>query len=98
MKIISILHNDLTNTDLALYIKDNYLDDIDLPPLPPRNTDEVTQTKSGLPVLKIEFWRNEKFKKYFFWGERVWFSQDEDTDFVKRGSPWVDFLEIYNNF
>jgi hypothetical protein len=98
MKIISIIKNNLTNTDLALHFKDNYPDDTDLPPLPPRNTTHITHTKSGTPVLQVEFWRNEKFKKHFWSGEPIWFSQDEDTDFFKRSSPWLEFLEIYNSF
>jgi hypothetical protein len=97
MKIISIIHNNITGKDLAVYFKDNYSDDIDQPPSPPRNTTHVTHTKSG-PVLQIEFWRNERFQKYFWLGEKVWFEAEDHTDFVKRGSQWLEFLEIYNSF
>jgi len=95
MKIINILHNDISNSDLAVCFRDNYLDDIDQPPLPPRNTSHIIHTNSGIPMLQVEFWRNGKFKKYFWFGEKVWFSQDEDTDFVKRGSQWLDFMDVY---
>jgi hypothetical protein len=98
MKIINIIKNDITGSDLAVYLKDNYPHDTDEPPTPPYNTAEIAYTKSGMPVLQIEFWRNPRFQKYFWHGESVWFSQDEDTDFVKRGSPWLEFLEIYNSF
>ena len=98
MKLISIIKNDITGSDLAVYLKDNYSHDGDFPPTPPCNTTHVTHTKSGMPVLQVEFWRNEKFKKYFWSCEPIWFSQDEDTDFFKRGSPWLEFIEIYNSF
>lgn len=98
MKLISIIKNDLTNTDLAVFLKDNYPDDIDFSPSPPRNTDNITHTKSCLPVLQIEFWRNQRFQKYFWFGEKIWFNAEDHTDFVKRGCPWMEFLEIYNSF
>lgn len=98
MKLISIIHNDLTNSDLALYLKDNYAHDPDSPPLPPCNKTTVTHTKSGLPVLQIEFWRNEKFKKYFWLGEVLWFDAEANTDFVKHESQWLEFLEVYKSF
>jgi hypothetical protein len=98
MKIIGILHNDITDSDFAVNLKDNYPDDTGLPSTPPRNSAKIAHTKSDMPVLQIQFWRNEKFKKYFWFGEKVWVSQDEDTDFVKCGSQWLEFLEIYNSF
>jgi len=98
MKIISIIKNDLNNTDLAVCFKDNYPHDGDFPPTPPRNSVNIAHTKSGMPVLQVEFWRNEKFQKFFWLGEKVWVSQDVDTDFVKHGSQWVEFLEIYESF
>jgi len=98
MKIISIIKNDITGSDLALYFKDNYPHDCAESPLPPRNSTHITHTKSGLPVLQIEFWRNEKFKRYFWFGEKVCFDAEDNTDFVKRGNQWLDFLEIYNGF
>lgn len=98
MKIISILHNDITNSDFAVYLKDNYPDDTGLPSTPPRNSAKIAHTKSDMPVLQIQFWYNEKFQKYFWFGEPVWFSQDDNTDFVKHGSPWSRFLEIYYSF
>jgi len=98
MKLISIIKNDLTNTDMGLYFKDNYPHDGAESPLPPRNTAHITRTKSDMPVLKIEFWRNEKFQKYFQFGEKIWFDAETNTDFVKRGNQWLEFLEIYNSF
>lgn len=98
MKLISIIKNNLTNKDLALYFKDNYPHDFDQPPTPPRNSTHITLTKSGLPMLQIEFWRNEKFKKYFWFGESVWFDAEDHTDFVKRGNQWLEFLEVYESF
>jgi len=98
MKLISIIKNDLTNADLAVYMKDNYSHDPDSPPLPPRNSTHITYTKSGLPVLLVEFWRNEKFKKYFWLGEVLWFDAEDHTDFVRRGNQWQEFLEIYKSF
>lgn len=98
MKLISIIKNDLKGSDLAVYFKDNYPHDSDESPLPPRNTADVVYTKSGMPILQIEFWRNERFQKYFWQGEVVSVIQDENTDFVKRGSPWLEFLEIYESF
>jgi len=101
MKIISIIKNDITNTDLALYFKDNYPHDGNGPPsspLPSHNTAHITSTKSDMPVLQIEFWRNEKFQKYFWFGEVLWFDAEDNTDFVKRGNQWLEFLEIYESF
>jgi hypothetical protein len=98
MKIISIIKNDITGSDLAVYFKDNYPHDIDLPLLPPRNTTDVVYTKSGLPVLQIELWRNKKFKNYFLFGEKVWFDPEANTDFVKNGSQWLEFLDVYESF
>jgi hypothetical protein len=95
MKIISILHNEITGSDLALCFRDNYLDDVYQHPSPPHNSANIAHTKSGMPLLQVEFWRNEKFKKYFWFGEPIWFSQDEDTDFVKHGSKWLDFMDVY---
>jgi hypothetical protein len=98
MKIISIIKNDVTNSDLAIYLKDNYPHDLDDLPTPPHNTAEIAYTKSGMPVLQIEFWRNPRFQKFFWRGEVVSVIQDEDTDFVKHGSPWLEFLEVYESF
>jgi hypothetical protein len=95
MKIISIIKNDLNNTDLAVCLKDNFPDD-GAPPTPQCNTTSVTHNKSGLPVLQVEFWRNEKFQKYFWFSEPLSINIDDDTDFTKRGCPWSEFLEIYN--
>jgi hypothetical protein len=101
MKLISIIKNNLTNTDLAVYFKDNYPHDTDGPsssPLPPRNSTRITHTKSGVPMLQIEFWRNAKFQKYFWFGEKVWFEAEDQTDFIKNGRQWSEFLEIYSGF
>jgi len=98
MKLISIIKNDLTNADLAVYMKDNYSHDPDSPPLPPRNTAQITSPKSDMPVLKIEFWRNEKFQKCFWFGEKIWFDKEANTDFERRGNQWLEFLEIYESF
>lgn len=98
MKLISIIKNDITSSDLVVYFKDNYPDDVDLPRLQPRNTAKVVYNKSGIPVLQVEFWRNERFQKYFWFGEKISVLQDEDTDFVKRGSQWLEFLETYKCF
>lgn len=98
MKLISIIKNEVTNTDLVLYLKDNYSYDPDGPPLPLLNTAHITSTKSNMPVLQIEFWRNEKFKKYFWFGEVLWFDAEDHTDFVKRGNQWLEFLEVYESF
>lgn len=98
MKIINIIRNSFTYSDLAVYLKDNYPHDTDESISPPKNTADIAYTKSDIPVLQIEFWRNEKFQKYLCLGESVYFSQDENTDFVKRGSQWLEFLEIYNSF
>lgn len=98
MKIISITKNDITGKDIVVYLKDNYPHDIEELPTPPLNTADITYTKSGMPVLQVEFWRNERFQKYFWFGEKISVLQNEDTDFVKRGSPWLEFLEIYNSF
>jgi hypothetical protein len=98
MKIISIIKNDITRSDFAVFFKDNYRNDIDESPSPPRNTVDIKYIKSGTPILQIEFWRNEKFKKYFWFGEKISVIQDDDTDFVKRGSQWLEFLEIFNCF
>jgi hypothetical protein len=98
MKIISIIKNDVTNSDLAIYLKDNYSHDINESPGQPRNTTHVTQTKSGVLVLQVEFWRNSRFQKYFVFGESLSVSIDEDTDFNKRGRPWVEFKEVYESF
>ena len=100
MKIISIIKNDLTNTtttDLAVYLKDNYPHGGE-PPTPPRNSVNIAHTKSGLPVLQIEFWRNERFQKYFWHGEWIYFNADEDTDYSKGGNQWLKHLEVYNSF
>ena len=98
MKLINIIKNDITGSDLAVYFKDNYPYDIDEPTTPPCNTAEITYTKSGIPILKIEFWRNSRFQKYFWLGESVCFDAEENTYFVKHGNQWLIFLEIYNSF
>ena len=96
MKIIAIQHNPYTQSDFALYLKDNY-DDKGLVS-PPVNSDSLESTKSGLPLLKIEFWRNERFHEYFWRGESISYVDDDDSDFEKRGRPWPIFMEIYNSF
>lgn len=96
MKIISIIKNDITGSDFALFLKDNYPDDG--APTPPRNTTTIARAKSGMPVLQVEFWRNEQFKKYFWSSESLSVNIDDDTDFNKRGRMWVEFLEVYESF
>jgi hypothetical protein len=96
MKIISIIHNDITGTDLALYLKDNYAHDGS--PTPPQNATTIVHTKFVMPVLQIEFWRNEKFQKYFWLGEPLSVNIDDDTDFNKRGCSWLEFLKVYESF
>lgn len=96
MKIISIIKNDITGLDLAVSMKDNFSGD-DTPPTPPRNATTIAHTKSGLSVLQVEFWRNSRFQKYFWFGEPLSVVVDEDTNFYKRGRQWLEFLEIYES-
>lgn len=95
MKIFSIIKNPYAQGDFVLYLKDNYSDDGKVTPAV--NTDALTHTKSGLPMLQIEFWRNERFQEYFWHGECLSYVQDDDLDLVKRKNHWPEFLEVYNS-
>ena len=55
MKIISIIRN--AKSDLAIYFKDNLTFQ---GPVEPRNSVEITKSKSGMPMLIIEFWRSNR--------------------------------------
>lgn len=96
MRIISIINNPFTQSDFALYLKDNYEDDN--PPTLPVNSDSLERTKSGLPLLKIEFWRNERFQDLFWQGESISYVEDDYSDFVKRGRPWSVFMELIESW
>jgi hypothetical protein len=98
MKLITILKNNIPNTDLVVYFKDNHPHDYDEPPTPPRNTAAVTHTKSGVPVLQVEFWTNEAFRPYRFFSEPISYVGEDDTEFDKHGCRWLEFLEIYDSF
>jgi hypothetical protein len=96
MRIIGFINNPFTQSDFALYLKDNY--EGDNPPTPPVNSDSLERTKSGMPLLKIEFWRNEQFNDLFWQGEYISYVQDDDSDFEKRGCPWSEFMELYESW
>lgn len=92
MRIIGFINNPYTQIDFALYLKDNH--SIDGLVSPAVNSDSLESTKSGVPLLKIEFWRNERFQDLFWQGESISYVEDEDSDFVKRGRPWSEFIEV----
>ena len=96
MRIIGYINNPYTQSDFALHLKDNY-SDVGLVS-PPVNSDSLDTTKSGLLLLKIEFWRNERFHDYFWRGESISYIEDDNTEFEKRGRPWSEFKELYESW
>ena len=96
MRIISFINNPYTQSDFALHLKDNHSEEGLVSPAV--NTDIIVRTKSGLPLLKIEFWRNEQFNDLFWQGEYISYVQDDDSDFEKRGRPWPMFMELYESW
>lgn len=96
MRIIAIQHNPFTNQDFAVYLKDNHSNEGIVTPAV--NTDAITCTKSGMPMLQIEFWRNERFRELLWQGESISYVEDDDSDFVKRGRPWSEFLNVYESW
>jgi hypothetical protein len=96
MKIITIQHNPYTQSDFALYLKDNHSDEGLVSP--PVNSDSLDSTKSGMPLLKIEFWRNERFHELLWQGESISYVEDDESDFEKRGRPWAVFMELYESW
>jgi hypothetical protein len=96
MRIIGFINNPYTQSDFAMYLKDNY--EGDNAPTSPVNKDSLEKTKSGLQLVKIEFWRNERFQDLFWQGESISYVEDDNTNFEKRGRPWSEFLELYESW
>jgi hypothetical protein len=95
MRIIGFINNPYTQSDFALHLKDNYSNEGLVSP--PVNSDSL-ETTTGLLLLKIEFWRNERFQDLFWQGESISYVEDDDSDFVKRGRPWSEFLELIESW
>jgi len=96
MRIIGFINNPYTQSDFAIHLKDNHSDEGLVSP--PVNSDSLETTKFGLPLLKIEFWRNERFNDLFWQGESISYVEDANTDFEKRGCPWSEFMELYESW
>lgn len=96
MRIISFINNPYTQSDFALHLKDNHSDEGHVSQ--PVNSDSLERTKTGLQLLKIEFWRNEQFNDLFWQGEYISYVQDNDSNFEKRGCPWSEFMELYESW
>ena len=96
MRIIGFINNPYTQSDFAIHLKDNHSDEGLVSPAV--NSDSLETNKSGLPILKIEFWRNERFNDLFWQGESISYVQDDYSDFEKRGCPWSEFMELYESW
>lgn len=96
MRIFGILKNPYKEGDFVLYLKDNHSNEGKVTPAV--NTDAITCTKSGMPMLQIQFWRNERFRELLWQGESISYVEDDDSDFVKRDRPWSVFMEVFESW
>lgn len=96
MRSISIIHNQYSKSDFALSLKDNY--EGESAPVAPVNSAQITKLKSGMPLLQVEFWSNDKLRPYKYLGESTGVNVDDDSDFKKRDCPWSEFMEVYESW
>lgn len=95
MIILSIMRNEFASSDLVLCLRDNYgIDGIAKLPI---NTTEITKATNGVPMLQVDFWRIEKFQKYFWPGESISLVIDEDTDYEKKGRSWSELEKLIDS-
>ena len=85
MKIIRIIRNPYADKDLALFYTNNCVGNTDC---------QYNTLQSGLEVLKIDYFVNDRFKQHF---DTYYLDADENTTAYKRDKGWYDIKDVMIN-
>lgn len=85
MKIIRIIKNPYKDKDLALSFTNNYIGDTDC---------QYKTLQSGLEVLRIEYFENDRFKQHW---DSYYLEVDSDTTAYKRECGWYDIQNVMSD-
>ncbi len=84
MRIIRIIKNPYKDKDLALSFTNNCVGDTDC---------RYETLQSGLEVLKVEYFENDRFKQH---RDSYYVEVDSDTAAYKRENGWYDIMGVIN--